>query len=62
MVHLEVLMNHDTDLLVSADRTFALMRAGIPLSLLLDLAAPVPSEELLRGEPADTSWVPHAVA
>jgi hypothetical protein len=49
-------------LMARAEHAFALMRAGVPLSLLLDLAAPVHSDELLREEPADTSWVPHAVA
>jgi hypothetical protein len=41
---------------------FSLLRAGVPLSLLLDLAAPVPSTDLMQQERADTSWVPHAVA
>ncbi len=41
---------------------FALLRSGVPLSLLLDLAAPVHSTELMTQERADTSWVPHAVA
>ena len=41
---------------------FALLRAGVPLSLLLDLALPVHSAELLADERADLSWVPRRVA
>ena len=50
------------DVLVSERTAFALLGSGVPLSLLIDLAAPVHSDELLREERADTSWVPRAVA
>jgi hypothetical protein len=46
----------------AAPRSLALLRAGVPLTLLLDLALPLDSDALMRDEPADTSWVPHAVA
>ena len=61
LAHLEVPMENDTVDALLAERTFALLRSGVPLSLLLDLAAPVHSDELLRDEPADVSWV-HAIA
>ncbi len=61
--HTPATADDETELLLGrAERAFALMRAGVPLSLLLDLATPVHSAELLRDEPADTSWVPHALA
>ena len=41
----------------AATRVMTLLARGVPLSLLLDLAAPVPSRELLTAEPADTSWL-----
>lgn len=44
----------DADPLADA---FDLLTAGVPLSLLLDLALPVRSEELLREEPADLRWL-----
>jgi hypothetical protein len=43
---------------ISEQAAFALLRAGVPLSLLLDLALPTHSRELLDSERADTSWVP----
>ena len=36
---------------------FELMRCGVPLSLLIDLAMPVDSASICRDEPADLSWV-----
>jgi hypothetical protein len=45
----------------SEQAAFALLRAGVPLSLLLDLALPTHSRALLDGERADTSWVPRRV-
>jgi hypothetical protein len=49
----------------TADAThpiMALLRAGVPLSLLLDLAGATPgSQAVYDGEPADTTWVPRAV-
>lgn len=50
------------DLIRHEETAFALMRAGVPLSLLLDLAMPVHSAELLREERADTTWVPQRVS
>jgi hypothetical protein len=41
----------------AAPHPMALLRAGVPLSLLLDLALPLDSSAILRDEPADTSWV-----
>jgi hypothetical protein len=40
----------------------ALLAGGVPLSLLLDLAAAVPSSDLYRHEVADTSWLTAASA
>ena len=40
----------------------ALLAGGVPLTLLLDLAAAVPSRELFRTELGDTRWVPSRVA
>ena len=40
----------------------ALLADGVPLTLLLDLAAAVPSRELFRTERGDTRWVPARVA
>ena len=45
-----------------AGRALALLADGVPLSLLLDLAAAVPSRDLYREEAADTAWVTGAVA
>jgi hypothetical protein len=36
---------------------FDLLRAGIPLSLLCDLALPLDSRAVFTEEPADTTWV-----
>ena len=43
-------------------RALGLLAAGVPLSLLLDLASAVPSRDLFGVEVGDTTWVPHAVA
>jgi len=51
------------DLPVPADsHAYALLRSGVPLSLLCDLAMPVPARELLEAEPADTRWLSTQVA
>ena len=42
------------------DRALALLDAGIPLSLLLDLALPLDSRAVLREEPGDAAWLPAA--
>ncbi len=52
---------HDADDRAT-DRALSLMHAGVPLSLLLDLATPVHSAELYSEEHADTAWVPTCVA
>ena len=49
---------HPTDVTGDALR---LLADGVPLSLLLDLAAAVPSRELYREELGDTRWVPTRV-
>jgi hypothetical protein len=36
---------------------FELLRVGVPLSLLCDLAQPFDSGEVLRSEPADAQWL-----
>jgi hypothetical protein len=41
-----------------ADAALSLLAAGVPLTLLLDLAGAVPSRELYREETADADWVP----
>ena len=46
----------------AADRVLALLAEGVPLSLLLDLAAAVPSADLLRDEAGDTDWLVPSVA
>ena len=45
-----------------ASLALALLADGVPLTLLLDLAAAVPSRELFRTELGDTRWVPSRVA
>ena len=49
---------------MSAAHEFALecLHAGVPVSLLADLAAPEgpASEEIYERETADTSWIPAA--
>ena len=48
---------------VDKARTVATLLAdGVPLTLLLDLAAAVPSRDLYRNEVAGTSWVRRSVA
>jgi len=58
-------MSHDEDVespaVVDGQGAFALLRAGVPLSLLCDLAVPVDSRELFDAEPADTTWIPTPV-
>lgn len=44
------------------DAVLALLAGGVPLSLLLDLAAAVPSRELYRHEAGDTRWLTPSVA
>jgi hypothetical protein len=39
------------------DTILALLEAHIPLTLLLDLASPIHSDEMYSAEPADTAWV-----
>lgn len=36
---------------------FDLVRTGVPLTLLMDLALPISSSDVLQAEPADVSWV-----
>lgn len=36
---------------------FALLRAGVPLSLLCDLAMALDTREVYAAEPADTTWL-----
>jgi len=36
---------------------YALLRSGVPLSLLCDLAIPVPAQDVLDAEPADVHWL-----
>jgi hypothetical protein len=50
----------DADLATGAG--MALLADGVPLSLLLDLAAAVPSRELYRHEPGDARWLTPSVA
>jgi hypothetical protein len=47
-----------TDDHTRTDSALDLLAAGVPLSLLLDLAAAVPSREIYAAEPGDTRWVP----
>lgn len=42
--------------------TFDLLRRGVPLSLLCDLALPLDSSAVLSAEPADVSWLPVALS
>lgn len=39
------------------DVAFELMAAGVPLSLLLDLATPLHSRDTLVHEPGDSRWL-----
>lgn len=41
---------------------YALLRSGVPLSLLCDLAFPMNAREILEAEPADTAWLTSHVA
>jgi hypothetical protein len=43
------------------DTALALLEAGIPLTLLLDLATPVHSADVYRTERGSADWI-HAVA
>jgi hypothetical protein len=40
------------------DPALARLEAGIPLTLLLDLAVPVPSTDIYRSEPGEADWLP----
>lgn len=42
----------------ACDALFALLAAGVPLSLLMDLAAAPSSEQLYAEERSDVAWVP----
>jgi hypothetical protein len=55
-------MTHQPDETRSPHPVTGLLAAGVPLTLLLDLAAPVPSRELYRDEPGDTAWLARSVA
>ena len=50
-------MDDQSHRLTPDEQAFALLEAGIPLTLLLDLAMPLDSRALLRDEPADTAWL-----
>jgi hypothetical protein len=45
-----------------SDVAMRLLRDGIPLSLLLDLAAPVHSDDLYRVEAGNADWLRAGVA
>jgi hypothetical protein len=49
----------DTDRRDSGE-ALALLEAGIPLTLLLDLAVPVDSSEVYNAEPGMADWLPAA--
>ncbi|HTW20208.1 MAG TPA: hypothetical protein VME70_08370 [Mycobacteriales bacterium] len=44
------------------DTVLELLEAGIPLTLLLDLAMPIQSAEVYRTEPGSADWLPARVA
>jgi len=52
----------DDELPPPDSHAYALLRGGVPLSLLCDLAIPVQSRDLLDSEPADTAWLTEQVA
>lgn len=41
---------------------FALLREGVPLSLLCDLGVATDAREVFEAEPADTTWLVSHVA
>jgi hypothetical protein len=49
------------EIIDEVETALALLEAGIPLTLLLDLATPVHSADVYRTERGCTDWV-HAVA
>lgn len=50
-------MTTDDLLAPSATDALALLNAGVPLSLLLDLAMPVRSKDIYDSEPGDANWL-----
>jgi hypothetical protein len=44
------------------DTVLALLEAGIPLTLLLDLAMPIQSAEVYQTEPGSADWLTAVVA
>jgi hypothetical protein len=44
------------------DRVLMLLEAGIPLTLLLDLATPIHSDDVYRAEPGEADWLVAGVA
>jgi hypothetical protein len=44
------------------DTVLALLEAGIPLTLLLDLAMPIQSSDVYRTEPGTADWLIAGVA
>jgi hypothetical protein len=51
---------HDDRLRRSVDHVLALLDADVPLTLLLDLAMPLHSQEIYAREPGDASWAKSA--
>jgi hypothetical protein len=49
---------HDDD----SDAALALLGAGIPLTLLLDLAMPIHSDDVYKTEPGAADWLAAGVA
>lgn len=47
----------DTDV-TDEHPAFDLLRCGVPIALLMDLALPVDSLAICRAEPPDLAWVP----
>lgn len=45
---------------VESDRAFDLLKCGVPLTLLLDLATPIHSAEVYEHEAGQADWL-HAV-
>jgi hypothetical protein len=46
--------------LIDSDRAFDLLKSGVPLTLLLDLATPIHSAEVYEHEAGQADWL-HAV-
>jgi hypothetical protein len=44
------------------DTVLALLEAGIPLTLLLDLAMPIQSADVYQTEPGSADWLTRVVA